>query len=86
MKWLLVYRRSSRQVHTQKKLVGDLSRRIEQTRANAKRKKLEINNKHTKVDNCKKRIDDLMSTLEEIEDQKLNVEERTKRLEKMIEV
>lgn len=27
-----------------------------------------------------------MSTLEEIESQKLNVEERTKRLEKMIEV
>lgn len=66
--------------------MGDLSRRIEQTRSNAKRKRLEIDNKRTKMDNCKKRIDDLMSTLEEIEGQKLNVEERTKRLEKMIEV
>jgi len=67
-------------------LVGDLGRRIQQIRANAKRKKIDIENKCIKVDNCKKRIDDLMSTLEEIESQKLNVEERTKRLEKMIEV
>lgn len=66
--------------------MGDLARRIQQVRANAKRKKIEIENKCIKVDNCKKRIDDLMSTLEEIESQKLNVEERTKRLEKMIEV
>ncbi|KMQ93007.1 coiled-coil domain-containing protein 39-like protein [Lasius niger] len=73
------------EVHTQRKLVGDLARRIQQVRANAKRKKIEIENKCIKVDNCKKRIDDLMSTLEEIESQKLNVEERTKRLEKMIE-
>lgn len=86
MGWLVVYRRSSEQVYTQKKLVGDLSRRTAQTRANAKRKKIEISNRRIKMDNCKKRIDDLMSTLEEIENQKLNVEERTKRLEKMIEV
>ncbi|XP_070157828.1 coiled-coil domain-containing protein 39-like isoform X1 [Polyergus mexicanus] len=73
------------EVHTQRKLVGDLGRRIQQVRANAKHKKIEIENKYIKVDNCKKRIDDLTSTLEEIENQKLNVEEKTKRLEKMIE-
>lgn len=63
-----------------------MARRTQQIRANAKRKRIEIENKHIKVDDCKKRINDLMSTLEEIENQKLNVEERTKRLEKMIEV
>ncbi|XP_029154852.1 coiled-coil domain-containing protein 39 isoform X1 [Nylanderia fulva] len=73
------------EVHIQRKLVGDLARRIQQVRANAKRKKIELENKYIKVDNCKKRINDLMSTLEEIESQKLNVEERTKCLEKMIE-
>ncbi|XP_050454617.1 coiled-coil domain-containing protein 39 isoform X2 [Cataglyphis hispanica] len=73
------------EVYIQKKLLGDLGRRIQQVRANVKRKKIEIENKSIKVDNCKKRIDDLISTLEEIESQKLNVEERTKRLEKMIE-
>lgn len=66
--------------------MGDLGRRIQQIRANAKRKKIEVENKCIKVDNCKKRIGDLMSTLEELGTQKLNVEERTKRLEKMIEV
>lgn len=66
--------------------MGDLARRVQQIRANAKRKRIDIENKHIKVDDCKKRINDLMSTLEEIESQKLNVEERTKRLEKMIEV
>lgn len=63
-----------------------MARRIQQIRANAKRKRIEIENKHIKVDDCKKRINDLTLTLEEIESQKLNVEERTKRLEKMIEV
>lgn len=66
--------------------MGDLSRRTQQIRANVKRKRIEIENKHVKVDDCKKRINDLTLTLEEIESQKLNVEERTKRLEKMIEV
>ncbi|EZA57497.1 coiled-coil domain-containing protein 39 isoform X1 [Ooceraea biroi] len=73
------------EVHTQKKLVIELSRRIQQVRANTKKKRAEIENKRTKTDNCQKRIDDLSSTLEEIESQKLNVEERTRRLEKMIE-
>ncbi|XP_011163700.2 coiled-coil domain-containing protein 39 [Solenopsis invicta] len=73
------------ELHTQKKLVGELARRIQQIRANTKRKRIEIENKRIKVDDCKKRINDLTSTLEEIENQKLNVEERTKRLEKMIE-
>lgn len=66
--------------------MADLARRVQQVRANTKRKKIEIDDKRTKVDNCKKRIEDLTSTLEEIEGQKLNVAERTKRLEKMIEV
>jgi len=39
-----------------------------------------------KMENCQMQIDDLTSTLEEIESRKLNVEEKTKRLEKMIEV
>lgn len=64
----------------------DLARRIEQVRSNMRCKKIEIDSKRMKMDNCKKRIDDLTSTLEEIESQKLNVGERTKRLEKMIEV
>lgn len=77
---------SLEQVYHQKKLVADLSHRVQQIRANTKRKKIEINDKTTRVDDCKKRIKDLTSTLEEIESQKLNVEDRTKRLEKMIEV
>lgn len=74
------------QLHTQKKLVGDLARRTQQIRSNSKRKRIEIENKYVKMENCKKRINDLTSTLEELESQKLNVEERTKRLENMIEV
>ncbi|XP_011637174.1 coiled-coil domain-containing protein 39 [Pogonomyrmex barbatus] len=73
------------ELYTQKKLVGDLARRIQQIRANTKNKKIEIENKRIKMDNCKKRINELMLTLEEIESHKLNVAERTKRLEKMIE-
>jgi len=74
------------QVQVQKKLVVDLSRRVRQIRNSIKRKQIEIENKHIKIDDCKKRIEDLMSTLEEIESQKLSVEERTKCLEKMMEV
>ncbi|XP_011872737.1 PREDICTED: coiled-coil domain-containing protein 39 isoform X3 [Vollenhovia emeryi] len=73
------------ELQTQKKLVENLARRTQQMRANTKRKRIEMENKRIKVDNCKKRINDLTLTLEEIESQKLNVEERTKRLEKMIE-
>ncbi|XP_014481215.1 PREDICTED: coiled-coil domain-containing protein 39 [Dinoponera quadriceps] len=73
------------EVYHQKKLVADLARRVQQVRANTKSKKIEMDDKRAKVDSCKKRIEDLTSTLEEIEGQKLNVEERTKRLEKMIE-
>lgn len=76
----------SRQVYTQKKLVGDLTRCIQQVRTNVKHKKIEIENKCMKMENCQKQIDDLTSTLGEIENRKLNVEEKTKRLEKMIEV
>ncbi|XP_067204891.1 coiled-coil domain-containing protein 39-like isoform X2 [Linepithema humile] len=73
------------EVHTQKKLVGDLARCIQQVRTNVKHKKIEIENKCIKMENCQKQIDDLTSTLGEIESRKLNVEEKTKRLEKMIE-
>lgn len=66
--------------------MGDLARRTQQIRTNAKRKRIEVENKYVKVNDCKKRINDLTLTLEEIESQKLNVEDRTKRLEKMIEV
>ncbi|KYN19185.1 Coiled-coil domain-containing protein 39 [Trachymyrmex cornetzi] len=74
------------ELHTQKKLVADLARRVQQIRANARRKTIGIENKQIKVDDCKKQINDLMLTFEEIENQKLNVEEKTKYLEKMIEV
>ncbi|KAL0099265.1 hypothetical protein PUN28_020085 [Cardiocondyla obscurior] len=73
------------ELYTQNKLMRNLARRTQQIRANTKLKKIEIENKHIKVDDCKKRINDLSLTLEEIQSQKLNVEERTKRLEKMIE-
>ncbi|XP_018363956.1 PREDICTED: coiled-coil domain-containing protein 39-like, partial [Trachymyrmex cornetzi] len=73
------------ELHTQKKLVADLARRVQQIRANARRKTIGIENKQIKVDDCKKQINDLMLTFEEIENQKLNVEEKTKYLEKMIE-
>ncbi|XP_018318141.1 coiled-coil domain-containing protein 39 isoform X2 [Mycetomoellerius zeteki] len=73
------------ELHTQKKLVADLARRVQQIRANTKRKKIGIENKHIKVNDCKKQNNDLMSTLEEVENQKLNVEEKTNHLEKMIE-
>lgn len=66
--------------------MADLARRVQQVRANTKLKKVKIDDKRAKMDNCEKRIEDLTSTLDEIESQKLNVEERTKRLEKMIEV
>ncbi|KAG5345816.1 CCD39 protein, partial [Acromyrmex charruanus] len=73
------------ELHTQKKLMADLTRRVQQIRANAKRKKIGIENKQIKVDDCKRQINHLMLTLEEVENQKLNVEEKTKHLEKMIE-
>ncbi|KAG5319554.1 CCD39 protein, partial [Pseudoatta argentina] len=73
------------ELHTQKKLMADLARRVQQIRANAKRKKIGIENKQIKVDDCKRQINHLMLTLEEVENKKLNVEEKTKHLEKMIE-
>ncbi|KYN38536.1 Coiled-coil domain-containing protein 39 [Trachymyrmex septentrionalis] len=73
------------ELHTQKKLVADLARRVQQIRANAKRKKIGIENKQIKVDDCKRQINDLMLTLAEVENQKLNVKEKTRHLEKMIE-
>lgn len=82
----IVNNRIFEQVRIQNKIVADLARRIQQVRVNAKAKKSEIENKYIKISNYKKRVDDLTLTLEEIEGQKLNVEERTKRLEKMVEV
>ncbi|XP_046818112.1 coiled-coil domain-containing protein 39 [Vespa crabro] len=70
---------------TQKKDVENLNRRMQQIRADIKRKKNEIENKIIKMEDWKNRIKDLIMTLNEIDDQKLNVEDRTKQLEEMIE-
>lgn len=59
---------------------------MQQIRADIKRKKNEIDNKTIKMEDWKNRIKDLIMTLKEIDDQKLNVEDRTKQLEEMIEV
>ncbi|XP_043669099.1 coiled-coil domain-containing protein 39 isoform X1 [Vespula pensylvanica] len=70
---------------TQKKDVENLNRRIQQIRADIKRKKNEIDNKTIKMEEWKNRIKDLIITLNDIDNQKLNVEDRTKQLEEMIE-
>lgn len=59
---------------------------MQQIRADIKRKKNEIDNKTIKMEDWKNRIKDLIMTLKDIDDQKLNVEDRTKQLEEMIEV
>lgn len=63
-----------------------MNRRIQQIRADIKRKKNEIDNKTIKMEDWKNRIKDLIITLNDIDNQKLNVEDRTKQLEEMIEV
>ncbi|XP_043491944.1 coiled-coil domain-containing protein 39-like [Polistes fuscatus] len=73
------------EVRQKKKDIENLGRRVQQIRTEIKRKKNDIENKITKIDDWKKRIEDSKMTLYEIDDKKLNVEDRTKQLEEMIE-
>lgn len=64
----------------------DLTQRVEQVRTDVKHKKLQIQTKNTKIDKANEQITVLTTKLEDIKSQKLNIEEKAKELENMIEV
>lgn len=64
----------------------DLTQRVEQVRTDVKHKKLQIQTKNTKIDKTNEQITVLTTKLEDIKSQKLNIEEKSKELENMIEV
>lgn len=64
----------------------DLTQRVEQVRTDVKHKKLQIQTKNTKIDKANEQITVLTTKLEDIKSQKLNIEEKSKELENMIEV
>lgn len=64
----------------------DLTQRVEQVRTDVKHKKLQIQTKNTKIDKANEQITALTTKLEDIKSQKLNIEEKAKELEDMIEV
>lgn len=64
----------------------DLTQRVEQVRTDVKHKKLQIQTKNTKIDKTNEQITALTTKLEDIKSQKLNIEEKAKELEDMIEV
>lgn len=64
----------------------DLTQRVEQVRTDVKHKKLQIQTKNTKIDKANEHITALTTKLEDIKSQKLNIEEKAKELEDMIEV
>lgn len=64
----------------------DLTQRVEQVRTDVKHKKLQIQTKNTKIDKASEQITALTTKLEDIKSQKLNIEEKAKELEDMIEV
>ena len=74
------------QIHVQKKNLEEYGRQTQNIQARIKRQKVEMENKMIKIKNCQKQIDDLKLTLKEISSQKMNIEERTRQLEKMLEV
>lgn len=69
-----------------KKNLQDLGRRIEETRKNTKRKRSEIESKRLKREETIKTSEEQKETLKSIDGQKMNVEERRKQVQQMIEV
>ncbi|XP_058807541.1 coiled-coil domain-containing protein 39 [Phymastichus coffea] len=73
------------ELYVRQKHLQELARRIQDTRANLKRKRSEVGDKRAKVQECTKRIEDLKETLKNIDGQKMNIEERTFQLQDMLE-
>ncbi|KAJ8669687.1 hypothetical protein QAD02_000946 [Eretmocerus hayati] len=73
------------QLHCQQKQLQELARNIEDMRANLKRKRNQVQNKRIKLSDCKRSIVELKESLKNIEGQKMNVAEKTKQLQDMLE-
>ncbi|XP_076676253.1 coiled-coil domain-containing protein 39-like [Andrena cerasifolii] len=73
------------QLIIQKNIAKDSSQRVQQVRADIKRKRSEIQGKYVKVEKISKQVTDLADKLQNIDSQKLNIEEKAKELENMIE-
>ncbi|XP_076245954.1 coiled-coil domain-containing protein 39-like [Calliopsis andreniformis] len=69
----------------QQNIVKDLTQRLQQMRANTKRKKIEIQNKYAKIEKLERQVINLTAKLQDIDNQKLSMEEKAKELENMIE-
>ena len=74
------------ELKAQTKALDDLGRQTRQMRADTKRKKTVIEKKRNKAEEMKKQIKEVKATLEDIGNQSLNVADRLKQLEDMIEV
>ncbi|XP_076625195.1 coiled-coil domain-containing protein 39-like isoform X1 [Colletes latitarsis] len=73
------------QLVIQKNVVKELTQRVEQVQADIKRKEVEIKNKNAKIEKLNEQVIDLNAKLQVVDSQKLNVEEKAKELENIIE-
>lgn len=74
------------QLHVYKKTLGDTARRTQNMRAKRKQAKMEVENRNEKIEEWKRQIAELKETYEDIDGRGIDIAERTKQLENMIEV
>ncbi|XP_015429686.1 PREDICTED: coiled-coil domain-containing protein 39 [Dufourea novaeangliae] len=69
----------------QKNIMKESSNRVEQVRTDIKRKETEIQKKYTKIEKLNEQVGELTTKLQDIDGQQLNIKEKAKELEDMIE-
>lgn len=74
------------ELKTRTTILDDLGRRTRQIRVDTKRKRTAIGMKRKKAEDTKKQIEEVRATLKDIGSQSLNVADRLKQLEEMIDV
>lgn len=74
------------QLHVYKKMLADAATRTQNIRAKRKRAKNEVENRNLKIEEWKMQIEELKQTYEDVDNRRINIAERTKQLEGMIEV
>ncbi|KAF3424983.1 hypothetical protein E2986_08613 [Frieseomelitta varia] len=73
------------QLVIQKNIVKELTQRVQQVRTDINHKKSQIQIKNAKIEKTDKQVADLIVKLQDITNQKVDIEEKAKELEEMIE-
>lgn len=64
----------------------DCTHRVEQVQSNIKCKEAEIRNKYAKIEKLNEQVVELSTKLQNIDNEQLNIKEKAKELENMIQV